>query len=49
MEFLKTKTEDHIYHILLDRGKSNAMHSAVIDELIEALNYAESDPAIAGS
>ncbi|MFZ4862416.1 enoyl-CoA hydratase/isomerase family protein [Sphingobacterium sp. Mn56C] len=48
MEFLKTKTEDHIYHILLDRGKSNAMHSAVIDELIEALNYAESDPAIEG-
>lgn len=48
MDFLRTKTEDHIYHILLDRGKSNAMDLQVVDELINAIDIAESDPAIEG-
>lgn len=48
MDFLRTKTEDHIYHILLDRGKSNAMDLQVVDELIEAIEIAESEPSIEG-
>lgn len=48
MDFLRTKTEDHIYHILLDRGKSNAMNLQVVDELIEAIGIAEEDPSIEG-
>lgn len=48
MDFLRTKTEDHIYHILLDRGKSNAMDIAVVNELIEAIDIAEKDLAVEG-
>jgi enoyl-CoA hydratase/carnithine racemase len=38
MDFLRTKVEDHIYHILLDRGKSNAIDLIAVDELIEAID-----------
>lgn len=48
MEFLRTKTEDHIYHILLDRGKSNAIDLKVVNELIDAIDAAEQDPAVEG-
>lgn len=48
MNFLKTSIEDHIYHIMLDRGKSNAMHLEMILELIEAIDYAETDPTVEG-
>ncbi len=48
MAFLQTKTEDHIYHILLDRGRSNAIDITVVNELIEAIDHAAQDPAIEG-
>lgn len=48
MNFIKANTEDHIYHIMLDRGKSNAMHMEMIQQLIEAIDYAASDPAVEG-
>jgi enoyl-CoA hydratase/carnithine racemase len=48
MDFLRTKVEDHIYHILLDRGKSNAIDLIAVDELIEAIDTAEKDPAVEG-
>ncbi len=48
MNFLRTRTEDHIYHILLDRGKSNAIDIMVVNELIEAIDSAAQDPAIEG-
>ncbi|HMR18040.1 MAG TPA: enoyl-CoA hydratase/isomerase family protein [Sphingobacterium sp.] len=48
MDFLRTKAEDHIYHVMLDRGKSNAMDVTMVNELIEAIDTAEKDLAIEG-
>ena len=48
MNFIRTKVEDHIYHITLDRGKSNAMHLEMICELSTAIEEAEQNPAIEG-
>ncbi|NGM72586.1 enoyl-CoA hydratase/isomerase family protein [Sphingobacterium sp. SGL-16] len=48
MNFIKTQVEDHIFHIMLDRGKSNAMHIEMIQELTEAIERANDDPAIEG-
>ena len=48
MEFIKTHIEDHIYHILLDRGKSNALHFEMVEELIMAIDAAAEDPAVEG-
>lgn len=48
MNFIRTSIEDHIFHIMLDRGKSNAMHLEMVQELIGALEIAESDPSIEG-
>lgn len=47
-EFLKIHIEDRIQHILLKRGKSNAMHLEVVEELIDAFEKAQDDPAIEG-
>lgn len=46
MNFLRTKIEDHVFHVMLDRGKSNAMDIQVVDELIQALEEADANPAI---
>lgn len=48
MEFLKTDIEDRIIHVYLNRGKSNAMHLEVIQELQTTLAQAQQDPAIEG-
>lgn len=48
MNYLHTKKEDHILHVLLDRGKSNAMDIMLVDELIQVLEEAEADPAVEG-
>lgn len=48
MDYIKTKQEDHILHILLDRGKSNAIHMDVVRELLDVLLAAKDDPAIEG-
>jgi len=48
MNYIKTKVEDHILHILLDRGKSNAMHLELVDELIKVVMDAKNDPAVEG-
>ncbi|NGF55347.1 enoyl-CoA hydratase/isomerase family protein [Parapedobacter sp. SGR-10] len=48
MKYIRTKIEDHIYHILLDRGKSNAMDLEAVQELISAVEQAEADPAVEG-
>lgn len=48
MDFIKTHVEEHIYHILLDRGKSNAMHLEMVEELISAVDAAANDPAVEG-
>jgi len=48
MEFIKVSIEEHIAHISLDRGKSNAMHLEMIKELTLAIQQAENDPAVEG-
>lgn len=46
MRYIKTKEEDHILHVLLDRGKSNAIHLELVNELLQILNEAKSKPHI---
>jgi len=48
MNFIKVSHEDHIAHLLLDRGKSNALHFEMIEEIYEAVLVAQEDPAIEG-
>lgn len=48
MNYLHTKKEDHILHVLLDRGKSNAMELTLVKELIGVLDEAEADPSVEG-
>lgn len=48
MEYLHTKKEEHILHVLLDRGKSNAMELDLVNALIQVLEEAESDPSVEG-
>lgn len=48
MNFIKTKTEEHILHILIDRGKSNAINLEVVEELIETIDHAAQEPSVEG-
>ncbi|MCA5006576.1 enoyl-CoA hydratase/isomerase family protein [Sphingobacterium bovistauri] len=48
MNFIKTHIDDHIFHIMLDRGKSNAMHLEMIQEMIDAVEEAENNPSVEG-
>lgn len=48
MDYIQTKKEDHIVHILLNRGKSNAMDIKLVNELIQVLEEAEADPSVEG-
>ena len=44
--FVKRNLEDHIISLQLDRGKSNAMHTEMIEELTVAFQEIENDPNI---
>ncbi|MBE8713005.1 enoyl-CoA hydratase/isomerase family protein [Sphingobacterium hungaricum] len=48
MNFIKVNTEDHITHLILDRGKSNALHLEMVEEIYEAVRQAQEDPAVEG-
>ena len=48
MDFIKVSTDDHIAHLLLDRGKSNAINQQMLDELHQAVRGAAQDPAVEG-
>ncbi|MGV3761520.1 enoyl-CoA hydratase/isomerase family protein [Parapedobacter sp.] len=48
MEFIKIAIEDRVSHIYLDRGKSNALHQQMLEELGEAVAEAQSNPAVEG-
>lgn len=48
MEFIKTHIEDRILHVILDRGKSNAMHLEMINEMIEIVESTIQEEAIEG-
>ncbi|MDM1296008.1 enoyl-CoA hydratase/isomerase family protein [Sphingobacterium sp. N143] len=41
MEHIKTKIEDHVLTIFLDRGKSNAIDTQLLKELIDTLEAAQ--------
>lgn len=47
-EFLKTHIDDHVMHVILHRGKSNAMHLEMIREISETFSQAEKDPSVEG-
>ncbi len=47
-EFLKTHHDDHVLHIILHRGKSNAMHLEMLQEIAQTFSGAANDPAIEG-
>lgn len=47
-EFLKTHIDEHVLHVILHRGKSNAMHLEMIQEIQDVFANAEKDPAIEG-
>lgn len=48
MDYIKTKQEDRILHILLDRGRSNAIHQEVVSELLQILLESKEDPTVEG-
>lgn len=48
MDFIKVTIDDHISHLFLDRGKSNAINQQMLDELHQAVVAAQEDPAIEG-
>lgn len=46
MQHIKTKIEDHILSIFLDRGKSNALDTILLKELIEVLESSQHNDAV---
>ncbi|WP_104384703.1 enoyl-CoA hydratase/isomerase family protein [Sphingobacterium sp. HMA12] len=48
MEHIKTQVEDHILSIFLDRGKSNAIDTLLLKELIETLEINRENDAVHG-
>lgn len=45
-EFIKTQINEHIAFIGLDRGKSNALHLEMVQELHHEINLAKDNPGI---
>jgi 3,2-trans-enoyl-CoA isomerase len=48
MEFLKTVVEEHVMHVQMDHGTSNAMHAPMVHELLEVVAKTQQDPSIYG-
>ena len=48
MEFINITIEAHVSHIYFDRGRSNALHQQMLDELAAAVTSAQDDPAVEG-
>lgn len=48
MDFIKIAVEDRVSHIYLDRGRSNALHQQMLEELGMAVADAQSNPAVEG-
>jgi len=49
MEHIKTNIEDHLLSIFLDRGKSNAIDTKLLKELIETLESNQENDAVRGA
>ena len=45
-QFLRVETSGGVFTITLDRPKANAFHGPMIEELLDALRHAGSDPAV---
>ena len=45
-QFIKMQTKEHIAYLGLDRGKSNALHLEMMQELLQELERAKEDPAV---
>lgn len=48
MDFIKITIEDHVSHLFLDRGKSNAINRQMLEELSQSIRTAQEDPAVEG-
>ena len=48
MSFINITNEDHVSHVYLDRGRSNALNQQMLEELGASVAAAQSDPAIEG-
>lgn len=48
MDFIKIAVEDRISHIYLDRGRSNALHQQMLEELGAAVAGAQTDASVEG-
>jgi len=48
MEFINITIEDRVSHLYLNRGRSNAFHQQMLEELGAALTQVQSDPAVEG-
>ena len=48
MSFIKQTTEERISHIYFDRGRSNAFHQEMLNELAMVVADAQDDPAVEG-
>lgn len=48
MDFIKITVEDRVSHIYLDRGRSNALHQQMLEELGKAVDDAQGNPAVEG-
>lgn len=48
MDFIKITVEDRVSHIYLDRGRSNALHQQMLEELGKAVGDAQGNPAVEG-
>ncbi|MFB2119015.1 enoyl-CoA hydratase/isomerase family protein [Parapedobacter sp. 2B3] len=48
MDFVNITVEDRVAHVYLDRGRSNAFHQPMLEELGKAVEDAQQDPAVEG-
>ncbi len=48
VNFIKTTIEQRVYHVHLDRGKSNAINQQMLEELGQAITDAQENPAVEG-
>lgn len=48
MDFINVAIDNHISHLLMDRGKSNALNQQMLEELKQAIAKAQEDPSVEG-
>jgi len=48
MDFIKVTVDDHVAHLVLDRGKSNAINQQMLDELYQSIVEVQNNPTVEG-